>query len=135
MRDIEFRAKTTHNKGLNRKNDWIIGDLVHNTLTISICIPSPSQAGARRFYKVDPNTIGQYVGLKDNSEQKVYEGDILYDPNDTDNGFYVVEFMDGEFVLINDNIICNIEQVHFLRIVGNIHDNKELLANEDNKNG
>lgn len=132
MRDIEFRAKLNKSKGGKSKNDWIFGDLVHNTLTVSICKASPLQAGARRFYKVNPQTIGQYIGLEDNDKQKVFEGDILYDPTDSDNGLYVVEFMDGEFVLINDDIIYEIEQVHFLHIIGNIHDNKELLTNGGN---
>lgn len=39
---------------------------------------------------------------------------------------------DGEIVLINDDIIYEIEQVHFLHIIGNIHDNKELLTNGGN---
>lgn len=126
MRDIEFRAKCQDNK------KWVYGDLVHNTLTMSICKPSPAQAGARRFYKINPKTIGQYIGLNDNFEQKVFEGDIMQDPFDPDEVF-VVDFIDGEFVLINDvNVIVDIEQVHFLSVVGNIHDNKEFYKSEDN---
>lgn len=126
MRDIEFRAKRQDNK------KWVYGDLVHNTLTMSICTPSPAQAGARRFYKINPKTIGQYIGLNDNCEQKVFEGDIMQDPFDLDEVF-VVDFIDGEFVLINDvNVIVDIEQVHFLSVVGNIHDNKEFYKSEDN---
>jgi len=125
MRDIEFRAKRQDNK------KWVYGDLVHNTLTMSICIPSPAQAGARRFYKINPKTVGQYIGLKDNNEQKVFEGDIMQDSYDPDE-IYIVSFMDGEFVLINDvNVIMDIEQVHFLSVIGNIHDNKEFFKSED----
>lgn len=125
MRDIEFRAKRQDNK------KWVYGDLVHNTLTMSICIPSPAQAGARRFYKINPKTVGQYIGLKDNNEQKVFEGDIMQDSYDPDE-IYIVNFMDGEFVLINDvDVIMDIEQVHFLSVIGNIHDNKEIFKSED----
>jgi len=125
MRDIEFRAKRQDNK------KWVYGDLVHNTLTMSICIPSPAQAGARRFYKINTKTVGQYIGLKDNNEQKVFEGDIMQDSYDPDE-IYIVSFMDGEFVLINDvNVIMDIEQVHFLSVIGNIHDNKEFFKSED----
>lgn len=126
MRDIEFRAKRQDNK------EWVYGDLVHNTLTISICTPSPVQAGARRFYKINPKTIGQYIGLNDNCEQKVFEGDIMIDPFDPEEVF-IVDFIGGEFVLLNDvNVIVDIEQVHFLNVVGNIHDNKEFYKSEDN---
>lgn len=122
MRDIQFRGKRPDN------NEWVYGYLLQPMIISNVV------QGQLEYMDliVDENTVGQYIGLKDNSEQKVFEGDILYDPTDSDNGLYVVEFMDGEFVLINDNIIYEIEQVHFLHIIGNIHDNKELLTNGGN---
>lgn len=122
MRDIQFRGKRPDN------NEWVYGYLLQPMIISNVV------QGQLEYMDliVDENTVGQYVGLKDNSEQKVFEGDILYDPTDSDNGLYVVEFMDGEFVLINDDIIYEIEQVHFLHIIGNIHDNKELLTNGGN---
>lgn len=128
MRDIEFRGKLKVDNGSLHKNDWVYGDYVKI---------KDGDEGIKHFIyyfgEIYKNTLGQYTGVGDNSEQKVYEGDILQDPNNFDDGLYVVEFMDGEFVLVNDNIIYDIEQVHFLQIIGNIHDDKDLLTDGGNE--
>lgn len=118
MREILFRAKAI------KTNEWVYGDLVHNTLTISISNPSPFQAGARRFTKVKPKTVGQFTGKCDRNQNKIFEGDILSCASIED--FYVIEFMDGAFVaVLDDNVIYDLEEVvDGLEIVGNIYDNK-----------
>lgn len=91
---------------------------------------------------VDPNTIGQYTGLKDANGKEIYEGDILKTAFSNyvfgtvmyhSNGyFYILEFsIDlnesdhrplGEMLKLDiDGIPCNFS------IVGNIHDNPELI--------
>lgn len=46
-----------------------------------------------RAYEVDPNTVGQYTGLKDKNRTEIYVGDILKDY--TTNTIFEVKF--GEF--------------------------------------
>lgn len=83
------------------------------------------------------DTIGEYTNCKDKSGTKIYEGDIV-----TDNGgetLYVCVYDDGRFILYTikeylyrdfssyeDRFITDICEV-----VGNIHDNPELLGKGD----
>lgn len=135
MRDIEFRAKRQDNA------NWIYGDLVHNTLTISISKASPVQAGARRFYKINPKTIGQYVGKEDINDARIYEGDIVrietVDNCGNMNGFIgIVVFHDCCFELQNIEDSEVFEGLCFynnedLEVIGNIFDNPNLLEVEE----
>lgn len=81
-------------------------------------------------YDVDPSTVGQYTGLTDKNGRKIFEGDIMAF---TAYGFdYVgtVEFADGSFSVMCEHASPFLDQAvskHGAYIIGNIHDNPELL--------
>ena len=75
---------------------------------------------------VIPETVGQYTGLTDNNGRKIFEGDIVdYISSDVignpKTGTIIVEDMTDYDTMIYLN------HSDELQIIGNIHDNPELL--------
>ena len=128
-RKIIFRAKRPDN------NDWVYGDLLH---------PSCVSAGYEIHpyirdrhacaHEVDKDTIGQFTGLYDKNGREIYEGDIVLHKTYHGEKPCVVRFECGAFIvgyhkgssikrtpmLINKSCI----------LIGNIHDNPELIKEE-----
>ena len=83
------------------------------------------------FYKdINPDTIGQYIGLKDNQEKDIYEGDIIECIlDDGKKEIYEVEFNEKTFCyqLVNDNNSINIDFTlkSRIKVMGNKYEHKE----------
>lgn len=129
MRVIKFRGKSL-NTGL-----WVYGDL--------------TQRGKRMFieYEVNPETIGQFIGLFDKNGQEIYEGDIVRKITKSgypDNFVGEIVFRNGLFGFKNDNqygspvsiIVKSSKWVdgnasgtstYEYEVIGNIYDDTELL--------
>lgn len=87
----------------------------------------------------DPDTIGQYTGLKDKDGDKIFEGDIVHLKGDGFDGSEVgvdyhriVSFNNGSFCLsIGEGFHFPIDNyVHGLEdwdVIGNVTDNPELM--------
>ena len=100
--------------------------------------------------EVIPETVGQYTGLRDKNGKKIFEGDIVRltdEHNEMEwtavvvfgnpNGDYnwgwqlnAIEEFDG-----NKDILLWVDMEEsgaYCEIIGNIHDNPELLGGENN---
>ena len=123
MREILFRGKRIDN------GEWIYGDICRHDGVISYIGQHPAD-GSMICYDLDQSTIGQYTGLCDKNGKKIFEGDIMAF---TAYGFdYVgtVEFADGSFSVMCEHASPFLDQAVSKRgayIIGNMHDNPELL--------
>lgn len=141
-REIEFRGKRIDN------GELVYGDLEYSRIADAAFIHTygPTKAYAGQF-RVDPSTVGQYTGLTDKNGNKIFEGDVVecvswneYFSDPTTGKVMEpfrrrmeVVFMAGGFKLVEhlpqpckDNIWNMIVEGDLI-VIGNIHDNPELL--------
>ena len=128
--------------------EWVVGGLISIDLETyskiekekyTHCIVEPNVEFYRgeicEFGFVIPETVGQYTGLTDKNGKKIFEGDIIDTP---DRLLKVVWFkgnaqFDLNFIRhAHDKIITNFKGINMrdlcsYEIIGNIHDNPELL--------
>lgn len=132
-REIIFRGKTIAD------DKWVYGDYCQSDITDdTIHINNGVNSGLHRV--IDPKTVGQYIGLTDKNGKKVFEGDILAFYSD----YHEKELIDGVVKYGEFNCTCcdgvygwyidggDIRKLGDtntrLYVVGNIHDNPELLG-------
>ncbi len=131
MRKIKFRGKTLDGR-------WIYGDLWHRPYAKD-CVTIVSfmeDTGTTGGLEVIPETVGQYTGLKDKNGVEVYEGDILKVKmhfNEYENYEIVWDSHSASFDALNVNKSNFIipEYWRNCEVIGNIHDNPELLEVEE----
>ena len=132
MREILFRGKSTHNGEWIEGYFGIKGESASREKTYCIMQSTLSNNCETTYftdYEVSPETVGQYTGFTDKNGKKVFEGDIL---KNACGGIRVVVFMNSRFILknINNNQCSSWAYMDKHEIVGNIHDNPELLKGE-----
>ena len=71
--------------------------------------------------------VEQYTGLKDINNSEIYEGDILEDGSGEPSEYWIVKFEDGKFIGSTQGVDEDIFELTDLEIVGNIHENPELV--------
>lgn len=127
MREILFRGKDI-------RGAWHIGLLAH----IGDAWYISNKAGVATAFEIVPQTFGQYTGLSDKSGVKIFEGDIVKCISRFDAKDMVVIFEAAEFHLVdcqrykNYTECCGYRYFGTLEteVIGNIHDNPELLKGE-----
>ena len=143
-REIEFRGQRADNKewvyGFYYKRTYFYGDLsVKHYIIVSNEDLGYDQA--LEYYEVIPETVGQYVGIKDKNGKKVYEGDIVYcSYNNCEVVFGLYGVCDyktvGFFMKVNEALFTD-EEDNFvywgfedgdkIEVLGNVYENPELL--------
>lgn len=141
MREILFRAKRLN----NFYKDWLYGCLADNINDID-GLTKPAIIYKTRYndYEqiinfnwefVKPQTVGQYTGLRDKNGKKIFEGDILTGQSIFDDyrQCFVCIFIDGGFYFRGEinNIAYCLDNIVSGEVIGNIHDNPELLKEQN----
>ncbi len=137
MREILFRGKAI-NREPNREyrttyknGDWVYGLLTNceNYMGFAEMTNTDGVSGI----DVDKNTTGQYTGITDKNGKKIFEGDICQHRSYYSDNIVisVVTYTDGQFLaLVDENSGFNLSDK--LEVIGNIHDNPELLRTPQN---
>ena len=123
MREILFRGKRTDN------NEWIEGSFLDKN-NIGIFYDDTEESDCIvHIFSVIPETVEQYTGLTDKNGKKIFEGDIV---KGTFFGFpFIVE--DYVFSIVWQEDVTGYRANYFenVEVIGNIHDNPELLEIEN----
>ena len=127
MREILFRGKC------KTDNEWLYGfPYVTRKNAVKInwyC----SEFGSMRTDEVDPETVGQYTGLTDKNSKRIYEGDIA----EYEGKYYVVRYSEkyARFIFTrigSEYAVFTVFDYERCEVIGNIHDNPELLKGGGN---
>lgn len=142
MREYKFRGKRIDN------GEWVYGNLIYDNIADKYWIDlsineSEKIEGGLHIYavEVDPETVGQYTGLRDKNRKEIYDGDIL---KYAGGGIYTVVFNEMMIMCPHDNIkmpspgyygilvrdktkeLCPLGVTQRLaKVIGNIYDNLE----------
>lgn len=116
-----FRGKQKDN------GKWVEGDLMQwNDGTMRICVEDGDDSKIART--VIPETVGQCTGLKDKNGKWIFENYIVsmpaYGGGRTKS---VVYFKNGKFAVDGSNYAFKDICPGNMEVIGNIHDNPELL--------
>ncbi|MBQ5901168.1 MAG: hypothetical protein IIW86_04840 [Clostridia bacterium] len=145
MREIKFRGVTPTKR-------WITGSLIYHGEQPRIEFvtrrhPDDNRVLDTDWAYVDEETVGQFTGLTDKNGKEIYEGDIIHVKGNTfdkdfgvvtyhKNGYFYIDDSFGEFprscVKPIGDFFNSISRNDFFQgmefyVIGNIHDNKELL--------
>lgn len=126
MREIIFRGKRVDN------GKWAYGDLIHTRGGWPLICTKHDFGGDIETCEVRTDTVEQYTGLTDKNGNKIFEGDIVGHPLSGTKG--IVRYMDFGFVVHepkHDNLgDCYYQPYNSTKkatVIGNIHDNPELM--------
>ena len=146
MREILFRGQTRRYgekvwmNGEKVPGRWVYGGVLQGSGAHSIIYGGENEdnpGDGLDKWPVYTNTLGQYTGLQDKNGKRIFEGDVV--STDIARPYLIVEFRDGCFMFnCNDGgedyydimlpILKEPQSVYkWGEVIGNIHDNPELL--------
>lgn len=142
MREIIFKGK------IKGSGEWIEGNLATvkwwlDGSPITVIIPADayldprSGQGTIRYVEVIPETVGQWSGRLDKNGKRIFEGDIVHQVSREGDfmgimtfdcyGSFSTRWYKYEKYSIEKGFSLKDEDL-FIEVLGNVHDNPELLT-------
>ena len=128
MREILFRGK-------NDRGEWIEGFYIKDYIGTYIY----DKYRNTRMQSVLPETVGQYTGLTDKNGKKIFDGDIVKAQDDVFGSPFCdgltgkIEYDEAAYFIVPKDIMDTqylYNECAVYEVIGNIHDNPELLKGE-----
>lgn len=143
-----WRGKTTPKRsGEAFNNIWVEGDLIHSEEFCYIH-PFANTVIVQRelgrlivMHEVDPSTLGKCVGFPDKNGKPIFDGDIVRhycykgEPTRFEVGVIFWEEKHARFKRTSndgDTYFIVYDEAYPYEVIGNIHDNPELLKGAEN---
>lgn len=144
MREILFRGKVI------TSGEWVVGNYNQNVLDRGFDTIEDLENFPYLHYGVEYNTVGQYTGLTDKNGKRIFEGDIIkthYANTPKSDFIEQVVFLNGRFCgmyesgnmkmwsRLPDKDFKPLAQdrsvyMEWCEVIGNIHDNPELIKED-----
>lgn len=146
MREIKYR-------GFNRKNNvWLYGFYLQNRKAHFVAPDEFATGKTWDDYEIDPETLGQFINRKDKKGNDIYDGDILYvEFSDGSHSYSLIGWNEKQmcwgcmdsyayqssievcgFAEFNDYVLnAYLREALICEVVGNVHDNPDLLKTTD----
>ena len=117
-REVLFRGKRVDN------GEWAYGDLLHCDDEAEIYSESVGKNGGYVILE----TVGQYTGLTDKNGTRIFEGDIVEYEGERYSINYLTRY--ARFSAVKPKTVFCVFAYQCGEVIGNIHDNPELLKGE-----
>lgn len=140
MREILFRGKAVNREKGSHRTKYKNGDWVYGLITrlyderFELLPAEMRNENGVSGIEIDYRTIGQYTGLTDKNGTKIFEGDIVKIPLFVNCKEQTVAVVVWNKLYANFGLEAKKVKTDFyyyfgdeMEIIGNIHDNPELL--------
>ena len=133
MREILFRGKVKYNGEHYFTNDWVGGSVVKKIKGVFMHVIQMDEFGnsvKELDVEVIPETVGQFTGTTDKKGVEIFEGDIIAFEQIKN---FRKRYIFPTAVIMEDNGRHGVGWTQFspreeVLVIGNIHDNPELLT-------